>query len=223
MLKRVQCKKFFAGWLVALPVECGELVCHLNSIFLIPCLSHSCSITSANAIIRHRKRPGATLSPCLTPTSKGMEVSVFLMINLTLLLLYILCIVDHNFNGQPYFSRILIMRMCLEVSKAFTKSNVTQVGRLWLFRNCNIVLIVKLPSCHPTNGVDLNWYLTPCTSIILNSCVHRMLEKIIDPRSMSVTPRQFLGSLRFPLFGNGTTQPSCHSSKSASSCQQEFR
>ena len=40
---------------------------------------------------------------------------------------------------------------------------------------------------------------------------------------MSVTPLHLLGSLRFPLFGTGTTRPSCHSSKSTLSCQNELR
>ena len=142
MSKRVPCEKFFAGWLVTLLAECGELVCRLNSIFLIPCLSHSCSITSANAITQNRKSTRATLSPCITPTSKGMDVSIFSLINLTMLLLYILLIAEHNFGGQPYFLKILIMRTRFEVPKAFNKSaNITHVGRLWLCHNCNIVFI----------------------------------------------------------------------------------
>ena len=50
-----------------------------------------------------------------------------------------------------------------------------------------------------------------------------MLLNIFEPRSMSVTPLHLLGSLRFPIFGTGTTRPSCHSAKSTSSCQNLLR
>ena len=53
--------------------------------------------------------------------------------------------------------------------------------------------------------------------------MHMMLLKIFYPRSISVTPRHLLGSLRFPLFGTGITWPSCHSAKSTSLSQNEFR
>ena len=56
-----------------------------------------------------------------------------------------------------------------------------------------------------------------------NRRVHMMLLKIFDPRSISVTPRHLLGSLRFPLFGTGITWPSCHAAKSTSSSHNEFR
>ena len=50
-----------------------------------------------------------------------------------------------------------------------------------------------------------------------------MLLKIFDPRSINVTTRHLLGSLRFQLFGTGITWPSCHSAKSTSLSQNEFR
>ena len=184
----------------------------------MPCLSHSCSITSTNAITSNRNNTGATISPCFTLTSKGMDVSIFPMISLTLLLLCILSISEQNFCEQLYFCNILTMRIWFQVSKALTRlANITHVGRLWLFHKYNIVFIVKLPSWHPTPGVDPNWYLTPCSSIILNNLVHKMLLKIFKPRSMSVTPLSLLGSLRFPIFGTSTTQSLCHSEKSTSS------
>ena len=116
------------------------------------------------------------------------------------------------------------MRTWFDVSNVLTRSaNITHVGRLWLCRKCNIVFIIKLPSWQPTHGVDPNWYLTPCASIILKNLVHKMLLNCFEPISMSVTPLHLLGSLRFPIFVTGTTGPSCHSSKSASLCQNRLR
>ena len=56
-----------------------------------------------------------------------------------------------------------------------------------------------------------------------NNRVHMMLLKIFDPRSINVTPRHLLGSLRLPLFSTGITWTSCHSAKSTSLSQNEFR
>ena len=116
------------------------------------------------------------------------------------------------------------MRSWFEVSNALTRSaNSTQVVKLWLRRRCSIVLIVKLSSWHPTPGVEPNWYLTPCLSIILNNRVHRMLLMILDPMSMRVNPRHLFGSEKSPLLGTGTTWPSCHSVKSVSPHQYAFK
>jgi len=51
----------------------------------------------------------------------------------------------------------------------------------------------------------------------------RMELKILDPRSMRVTPLHLFGSLRSPLLGTVTTWPSCHSEKSVSSFQYELK
>ena len=94
-------------------------------------LTHYFSIVSANPIMIIRKSTGATLSPCFTPTSKGMDMSIFHMINLTLLSMYILLISEHNLGGQPYFLNISTIGLWLEVSKVFTRSeNITNVGKL---------------------------------------------------------------------------------------------
>ena len=54
-------------------------------------------------IIKNRNSNGAMLSPCLTPTLKSMDVSTLPMMILTLILLYMRLIADHNLRGKPYF------------------------------------------------------------------------------------------------------------------------
>ena len=110
---RVPCKNFFAGWIVIRPADFVELLCCLNSIYVV--LVPFCLTVSAKAIMRKRESTGATLSPCFTPTSKGIEVSILPIINLTLLLLYIHLIAEHSFDGQPYLRRISIKMMWFEV------------------------------------------------------------------------------------------------------------
>ena len=79
----------------------------------------------------NRNSTGATLSPCFTPTSKGMDISIFLSISLTLLSVYILLIAEHNFGGQPYFFNISTISSWFEVSNALTRSaNMMNVGKL---------------------------------------------------------------------------------------------
>ena len=70
-----------------------------------------------------------------------------------------------------------------------------------------------------TPGVDPNWYLNPCFFINLNNLVHRMLLNTLKPISISVTLRHLFGLERSPIFGTGTSCPSFHSAKSASSYQ----
>ena len=94
-------------------------------------LTYSFSIVSANAIMTNKKSTGATLSPCFTPTSKGMDMFLFPITNLTLLSAYILLISENNLGGQPYFFNISTISLWLEVSKAFEISvNITNVGKL---------------------------------------------------------------------------------------------
>ena len=217
MRKSVPLEKERLGWLVRRPVKRGELLCQRNSSWWSPCFVHSFSRVSAKPMMRKRNRTGAILPPCFTPTSKGIVVSIFPMMSLTALLLYMRAIANRRFGGQPYRSRILMRRTWLDVSNALTKSaNKTQVGRLWACRKCRSVLIVKLSSWQPTPGVDPNWYLTQCNLMILNNHVQSMELNIFEPMSMRVTPRHLLGSPRSPLLGTGTTRPSCHSSKSIS-------
>ena len=79
----------------------------------------------------NRKSKGETLSHCFTPTSKGMEMSIFLSISFTLLSVYILLIAEHNLGGQPYLFNISNISFWLEVLSDFTRSaNIINVGRL---------------------------------------------------------------------------------------------
>ena len=106
-------------------------MCRLNLIILKPFLTHSFSNVSANAITENRKSTGATMSPCFTLTSKGMDMSIFTSISITLLSGYILLISENNLGGQPYFFNIPTIILWLEVSNALTRSeNITNVGRL---------------------------------------------------------------------------------------------
>ena len=98
------------------------------------------------------------------------------MMSLNVLFLYMRLIYEHSLGGAPYFPSIATSSACLEVSKALTKSaNTTHAGRLWLCLRFRIILIMNVPSCHPTPGVDPNWDITPCLLIILNSRPHTML------------------------------------------------
>ena len=200
-----------------LPKDWGELLCRLNLIIFKSFLTHYISVVYENAIMMNRKSTGATLYPCFTPTSKVMEMSIFPIISLTLLSVYIILIAEHNLGGQPYFFSISTISLWLEVSNALTRSkNITNVGRLWLYRRCNIFLIVKLLCWHPTSGMEKNCYFTPCFLIILNNLVHRILMNIFDPISISVSPLHLLGSPRSLILGTGTSWPSWHSVKSVS-------
>ena len=133
------------GWLVIIPEDWGEFLCCLNLIIFKPFLTHYFSIISTNAIIMNRKSTGAALSHCFTPTSKGMDMSIFPIISLTLLSVYILLIAENNLGGQPYFFNISNISLRLEASNALARSaNIKNVGRLWLYCRCNIVLIWSL-------------------------------------------------------------------------------
>ena len=133
--KRVPRENDLRGWLVILPADCGELLCFFNLIICKSFFTHSSSNVSANAIIIKRNKTGATLSPCLTPTSKEMDISVSPRMRRNLLSTYIQRIADRSLGGQPYLARISTISLWFEVSKAFTRlANITNVGKLWLCR-----------------------------------------------------------------------------------------
>ena len=133
--KMVPWENDLRGWLVILPEDCGELLCRLNLIICESFFTHSSSNVSANAIIIKRNKNGATLSPCLTPTLKDMDMSVSPRMRHTLLSAYIRRIADRSLGGQPYLARISTISLWFEVSKAFTRSaNIMNVGKLWLCR-----------------------------------------------------------------------------------------
>ena len=85
ILKRFPELKDFGLWLTILPVERGELLCLDNVAFVRPSLVHYFSNLSANAMMRNMNITGSMMYPCLTPTLKGMEVSIFPIISLTTL------------------------------------------------------------------------------------------------------------------------------------------
>ena len=75
---------------------------------------------------------------------------------------------------------------------------------------------------HPTPVERPNCAGQPCGFITLNRCLHIMLIKTLALMSMRSTPPHLFGLERSPLFGTGTTWPSCHSTKSSLS-SQNFR
>ena len=122
-------------------------MCCLNLIIFKSFLTHSFSIVSANAIMTNKKSTDATMYPCFTNTSKGMDMSIFPIINLTLLSVYILLITEHNLGGELYFFNIYTINLWLEVSNALTRSaNMTNIGKFLMYLKRNLFLIVKLLS-----------------------------------------------------------------------------
>ena len=73
-------------------VEIGELLCLYNVTFVSPFLVHSLSIISKNYMIRNKEITEAMFSNCLNPTLKDMDVSIYPIIRLTTLFVYILLI-----------------------------------------------------------------------------------------------------------------------------------
>ena len=172
---------------------------------------HSSYNVSENAMMRNRKRTGAVISPWLTPTLKGMEVSIFPIISLTT------CFHTLFWSQKKIGEEIHICRgwksgVCYwRCQKRIPDlKNANQLGRLWLFCKCSRVFKVKLPYWHPTPRVP-NWYLTLCDFIIFNARSLRILLKHFSPISTRVMPRHLLGSDRYPLFGTGKIWPSYHS------------
>ena len=86
--------KGFGLCLTIWTVKRFELLCIDNVDFVILFLVHYFSKVSANSMIRNRKRTGDMLSLFLTPTLKGMDVSIFPINSLTTLFLYIILIAE---------------------------------------------------------------------------------------------------------------------------------
>ena len=55
--------------------------------------------------------------------------------------------------------------------------------------------------------------------MMLSNVLHRRILKVLFPMSIRLNPIHLLGSERSPIFGTGTTWPSCHSSESKLSFQ----
>ena len=98
----------FGLWLIIWLVDRGELLCLDNVDFVSPFHVHYFSNVLANDMISNRKRTGDMLSPCLTPTLKGMEVSSFPIISLTALFSYFLLVTEKNRGGARYLDMIAI-------------------------------------------------------------------------------------------------------------------
>ena len=175
-----------------MPDDLDDLSLRRNWSLWRSCLIHYFSRVSEKSMMTKRKSTSAMLSPCLTETLKGMEVSILPIINITKLSLYILTIADRNLGGQPYLPKIASISWWLDVSKYLTRSaKRTQVGKLWLCLRCRSFFMVNLPSWKPTPGVKPNWYFTLCLSNIKNNLGHKILLKILDPMSINVALLHF--------------------------------
>jgi hypothetical protein len=98
----------------------------------VPCCFHTISSVSANANMRKRKRTGAVLLPCWTPTVCGISTTSFSIFSTAILSLYIVSIAATNFGGAPYCSRMQRSSVWLAVSYALTSSmNPSYDGRSW--------------------------------------------------------------------------------------------
>ena len=207
--KRVLDEKVPGTCLTKYLVDIGELSLCANWDLLNPRAANLSSGVMEKAIIRNINSNGTMSYPCLTST--------FLpMMTLNTYLLYMRLIDKHSHGGAPYFPSMTMSNVWLEVSKALTRSdNATHVGRLWLCLKCISVLIVNVPSGHPTPEMDPNCHFTPCLMIILNSRPHMILLYILLLMYIRVTPIQLLGLEVLPLLGKGTTWNSCHLLNSA--------
>ena len=69
--------KDFGLWLTICSVERGDFLCLKNMALVRPFFVHYFSIVLSNFMMRNMKKTGFMLSPCLTNSSKGVEVSIF--------------------------------------------------------------------------------------------------------------------------------------------------
>ena len=74
-------------------------------------------------MMRNMRRAGSAMSLFLTPTLKGMEVSIFNIISLATMFSSIVLIEEQKWGGAPYMDMMAIRSFLLEVSKAFTRSS----------------------------------------------------------------------------------------------------
>ena len=94
------------GWLLTnFLVDIGDLSLRANWALINPRSFHLSSRILEKAIIRNRNSTVAMLSPFLTPTLKSMDVSIFPMMILTKLLLYMRLIPEHSLGGDAIFSQ----------------------------------------------------------------------------------------------------------------------
>ena len=134
---------------------------------------------------------------------------------------YIRAMVEQSLGGAPYRSRIFSIMLWITVSNALTNStNVTYVGRLYLWRAWSAVLMKKRPYWQPTPGEEPNFVGHPCNFIILNNLLRIILLNTSVPMSIRFIPLHLFGSERSPILGTVTTCPSCHLMKSSLSSQK---
>ena len=100
--------KDFGLWLKIWPVERGKLLCLENVAFVRPFFVHSFYDVLKHSMMRNMNRTGYMLSPFLAPNLKGIGVSMFPIISLTTLVLYILLVAEKNQGGAPYLDRMSI-------------------------------------------------------------------------------------------------------------------
>ena len=186
---RAQEEKVPVRWLTSCQVDLSELSLIANWALLSLRAVHSSSTDLTKATIKNINSTVAMLYPCLKTTLKLMDVSTLSRMILTMLSMYMCSIAEHSLGGASYFPSMEMSSSCFKVSEALTKSaNDTHARRLWLCIRCRMTLIMNVPSCQPTPGVDINWHFTPCFMIILNSRTHMMLLYILFPMSIRVTP-----------------------------------
>ena len=129
------------------PVGLSDLYLRENWSFLSPRSVHLSSSVLENTIIRNRNRTGYIILPCLAPTLKSMDFSIFTMMILNTLLLYICLVAEHSLGVAPYFLSIDMSSAWLDVSNSLTRSeNTTHFGRFCLFLRCRSVFIVNVLS-----------------------------------------------------------------------------
>ena len=83
-------------------------LCLKNFAFVNPRFSHSSSSVSADAMMRKRKSPGSTQSPCLMPANCPISHDILPIFNFTLMLLYNLLIALQNSWGLRIWKELLV-------------------------------------------------------------------------------------------------------------------
>ncbi len=161
--------------------------------------------------MRKRKRTGAMMWHCWTPTVCGISTTSFSIFSTAILSLYIVLIAATIFGGAPYCSRMHRSSVWFAVSYALTRStNPTYNVRSWFWHAFISAFRVNSPSLHHTSGVPPNLNLVPCFSRRRTAQVLRTELKTLLHMSISMMPRHLFESLRSPFFGTGMHWLLCH-------------
>mmetsp|Transcript_928 Transcript_928/g.2567 ORF Transcript_928/g.2567 Transcript_928/m.2567 type:complete len:298 (+) Transcript_928:2794-3687(+) len=168
-----------------------------------PCSSRIGSNVSMAAWITKRKRTGAMLSPCLTPTVESKTTSTPPTVSLTRTLVCSMPMRRMRCAGTPYLPSMSNMAALSTESKALTRSTKsTQVPRPCSFLFRSAVLSVKIPSEHPRPPRKPFWYSTPTLRSCLSSRDAMMESTTLSITSSSMIPRQLEGLLGSPFLGS---------------------